>query len=270
MWHPSIARVAKLQPLAPCAEDPYDCAANFAGLGESTAEERVEKTSSRRPTASHRAASRACAQSKNPRTLEAVRRDASTNAITPLVCPGALRSPSGGNPAVSTLLYALASSRRTTGTVEPANAGPPTQSTSAAGAVSTGAVLGSLAGLVPAEVLATRALVISLVVGPLTGASAASAVTSSNALRASFWALAILSAVIYVLGILRERKWSRWDFARMCIPPLAFVAWIMLQPTTAFDAVAGWTGVGRSVTAVIGALALGLAATSLAYKVPAN
>ena len=53
----------------------------------------------------------------------------------------------------------------------------------------------------------------------------------------------------------------------MAIPPLAFVGWTMLQPTTAFDAIAGvitpdwrWT-IGLAL-----GLVLGVAATLLGIK----
>jgi len=89
-------------------------------------------------------------------------------------------------------------------------------------------------------------------------------ITDPTTLKWSFWGLVLLSALLYALN---RRGWNRWDFLRLLIPPAAFVAWTMMQQTTAFDAVAPALATGpRYVTALFGAILLGLAASRLGYK----
>jgi hypothetical protein len=125
----------------------------------------------------------------------------------------------------------------------------------------------ALAALVPAEVLAAHALLLTWVSETSTNAEGmkVATITDPSTLKLIFWALVFISAGLYLLG--RRRDFRRWDAARAVIPPLAFTFWTMLQKTTAFDAV--WPSLReapRNVVAVLGAVALGAAATALAYK----
>ncbi len=124
-----------------------------------------------------------------------------------------------------------------------------------------------LAALVPAEVLAAHAAVLSFTtttqknqVGDMV-----TTITQPGTLRWVFVALLLLSVMLYVANSLKH--WDRWDFARMLIPPLAFVGWTMLQKATAFDAVAPDMGqASRSAIALIGAIVLAVIAGLLAYQ----
>lgn len=124
-----------------------------------------------------------------------------------------------------------------------------------------------LAALVPAEVLTAHAVVLSFTtttqknqVGDMV-----TTITQAGTLRWVFVALLLLSVGLYVANSLKH--WDRWDFARMLIPPLAFVGWTMLQKATAFDAVAPDLGqASRSAIAVIGAIVLAVIAGLLAYQ----
>lgn len=74
-----------------------------------------------------------------------------------------------------------------------------------------------------------------------------------------------MSVVLYAVP--RLRRWDRLDFLRAAIPPVAFVAWTMLQRATAFDAV--WPQLGqapRTVIALFVAVLLGVLAAALAYS----
>lgn len=97
---------------------------------------------------------------------------------------------------------------------------------------------------------------------------AVTTITEPGTLRGVFWALIALSIFLYVVG-LRHRwgQWDRWEVVRAAIPALAFVAWTMLQKSTAFDAVApGFEDAPRFAVAAIGAAVLGVVAALLARK----
>jgi hypothetical protein len=123
-----------------------------------------------------------------------------------------------------------------------------------------------LAALVPAEVLAAHAAVLTFTTKSIKGADGktATTITDPTSLKVSFWGLIAVSVVLYVAG--HAKSWDGWDFLRVAIPPVAFAGWCMAQRTTAFDSVASWSLNTRSVIAIIGALALGAVATALSYK----
>jgi hypothetical protein len=134
------------------------------------------------------------------------------------------------------------------------------------GTTGVGTYLDAVAALIPAEVLALHALIIGLAAGsdgkvpesarwPLTGA---------------LIALAVMSTVLYVAARRMQKKWNgKLDPFRMLIPPLAFVCWTMLQRATMFDAAFPRLDVlTRMITALIGAVLLGLAASALADRPP--
>jgi hypothetical protein len=129
-----------------------------------------------------------------------------------------------------------------------------------------------LTALVPAEVLAAFAVLLPVFTSttsePSTEESesqAVVAVTDLTALRLAFWLLALASVILYLVGRAKQFDW--WDLARMLIPPLAFVGWVMLQQPIVFGAVGpAWSTAVRTVIAVVGALLLSAVATALAYK----
>jgi hypothetical protein len=121
----------------------------------------------------------------------------------------------------------------------------------------------ALAALVPAEVLALHAVVISLATETKDGTTT---ITAGDQLVFWFWFLTLGAAALYVVGL--RKIPSGWDWVRMMIPAFAFVGWSMLQPTTVFDGWAPkfdvdwrWT-LGLALAAVLGAAAgiLGLKA----------
>lgn len=121
----------------------------------------------------------------------------------------------------------------------------------------------AFAALVPAEVLALHALIISFTTETVNGQTR---ITDGATVSVVFWVLIGLSILLYVFGRLSGRaKLQPWDILRASIPPLAFVGWTMLQKVTAFDAVApGVPVVPRIVIAAIGAVVLGAASSLLA------
>src|SRR3954447_1410357 len=123
----------------------------------------------------------------------------------------------------------------------------------------------ALAALVPAEVLAAHATILTFTTKTDNGTVS---ITGGAALGIAFYALIGLSVILYVGGRLMTAKWDAWDYARCLIPPLAFVGWTMLQKATAFDAVAGnlLDEATRNVIALIGGVVLGVGAAALAYK----
>lgn len=155
---------------------------------------------------------------------------------------------------MSTLAYAQLTTKRDT-------AQPGTSADTSAPGVKT--YVDSLSALVPAEVLTLHAVIISVttkVSGEVTK------IEDAATLSWAFWGLIILSAVLYATPRLLAKTWDGLDWLRVLIPPLAFVAWTMLQRATAFDATfPSLTQSPRTVAALFLAVVLGTLATSLAY-----
>jgi hypothetical protein len=127
--------------------------------------------------------------------------------------------------------------------------------------------LDAVAALVPAEVLSLHAVILTFTTGA--SGSGETTITEEGVLHWAFFGLIVLSVVLYLMPRILEQshsvKLNRLDIMRVLIPPLAFVAWTMLQPLTAFDAVfPEVTGAGRAVGALFLAVVLGIVATSLA------
>jgi hypothetical protein len=161
---------------------------------------------------------------------------------------------------MSTLAYAAMTRKRE-------QAEPGTSTTTGAPGVST--YVDALAALVPAEALTAHAAILTFTTDTVTNANgrAIITVTDPGTLVWVFYALIVVSMVLYAVGRLMAKEWDRLDWLRMLIPPLAFVGWTMLQKATAFDAVAPhFQQAGRSATAIIGAILLGLIAAALAYR----
>lgn len=122
----------------------------------------------------------------------------------------------------------------------------------------------TLAALVPSEVLALHATILTVTTKT---ENAETTITEPGTLNFAFWGLVALSLVMYAGVRWITRKWDRLDWFRMCIPPLAFVGWTMLQRATAFDAVfPGASSAARTVFALFLAVVLGLVAWALAYQ----
>jgi cadmium resistance protein CadD (predicted permease) len=122
----------------------------------------------------------------------------------------------------------------------------------------------AVAALVPSEVLALHAVIISYT-NETKGDT--TRIIDAGTLYWSFFGLLLVSMAAYFVPRFIARKWDRWDFLRIFIPPGAFIGWTMLQPLTAFDAVfPNFVGIPRIVAALFVAVALGLAALLLAYR----
>ena len=124
---------------------------------------------------------------------------------------------------MSTLLYGALTRKRE-------DADPETSTTEGSPGVNT--YVDALAALVPAEVLALHAIIISMATETKAGVTT---ITAGEQLVFWFWFLSIGAGGLYIAG-LRKRP-RGWDLVRMVIPPFAFLGWAMLQPTTVFD---GW------------------------------
>jgi hypothetical protein len=168
---------------------------------------------------------------------------------------------------MSTLGYAALTTRRDQAT-------PGTSTTTQSPGLRTW--VDSMASLVPAEVLALHGAIMALATKTeTTDKSNVTTIPSGNipTLIWVFFALMATSVLLYVGARIMAKAWDNLDFVRMLIPPLAFVAWTMLQKATAFDAVctilppgANPSAVGRDAIALIGAALLGLLAALLGYK----
>ncbi len=161
---------------------------------------------------------------------------------------------------MSTLAYAAMTRKRD-------EARPGTSTTTSAPGFNT--YVDALAALVPAEVLTAHAAILTFTTETVKGSAgnAIVTITQPDTLRGVFYALIFVSMVLYATGRLIASHWDNWDWLRVVIPPLAFVGWTMLQKATAFDALGtNFSQAGRSATAIIGAILLGLLAAALAYK----
>lgn len=158
---------------------------------------------------------------------------------------------------MSTLAYAALTTRRE-------QAAPGTSSSSSPPGVRT--YMDAVAALVPAEVLTLHGVILSFTTTAQDQSGKSMTVISEPAtLFWSFFGLLVMSIVLYIVP--RLRKWDRLDYVRTLIPPIAFLAWTMLQRTTAFDAVLPQlASAPRTVIAMFIAVLLGLVATALANK----
>lgn len=126
-----------------------------------------------------------------------------------------------------------------------------------------------VAALVPAEVLTLHAVILSFTTETKDeGGTTVTTITEPDTLFWVFWALVVLSIALYIFGF-REgiKDWGGWDVVRALIPPIAFVGWTMLQPASAFDAIApDLRDAPKTAIALIGAAVLAALARWLAQK----
>jgi hypothetical protein len=162
---------------------------------------------------------------------------------------------------MSTLAYAALTTRREEAT-------PGTSNSTESPGVKT--YVDALAALVPTEVLTLHAVMLT----SATSVTGTVTTIEKGAVIPFAWAfigLIVLASVLYAVPRITSKKWDNMDWIRSAIPPLAFVAWTMLQRSTAFDAaVQNWSlsidQYSRTFIAVILAVVLGLIASSLAYQ----
>jgi hypothetical protein len=134
-----------------------------------------------------------------------------------------------------------------------------------------GTYLDAMAALIPAEVLAVHGAVLTFTTTVTTDAQGESQTTISSPgpLLIAFWLLLVLTVFLFFAGL--QRRPAPADWVRAGVPPLAFVAWTMLQKATAFDAIApGMDAALRGVLALMLAAFLGGLAVFLAQKADAQ
>jgi hypothetical protein len=126
-----------------------------------------------------------------------------------------------------------------------------------------------VAALIPAEVLALHAIAVGYCTEQQPGSEGA-LITPSGAdtLTWVFFVLALLSGLAYTSAFRRNQTaTSRLFLWRALVPPLAFVCWTALEPTSAFDAVFPNVAIApRVIGASIGAVILGCLAREGAVK----
>jgi len=124
----------------------------------------------------------------------------------------------------------------------------------------------ALTALVPAEALAIHGVAMSF--GTTTtgsGGSAVTKITYPDQMVAVYVALLVLTMVLVFTGAKTAKGLTIWLSA--FVAAAAFVAWTMIQPSTAFDAFPfNLTGFGRTMIAVFLAVALGLISAALSRK----
>ena len=124
-----------------------------------------------------------------------------------------------------------------------------------------------VAALVPAEVLAAHATILSFTSKTVPDPSGinVTTITHPETIRLAFYVLLALSIVLYVFSGPPLKKFR--DHLRVPIPLLAFVTWTMLQKPSAIDVI--WPSLEettRFAIAVLAAVFLAAAAKALADK----
>jgi hypothetical protein len=156
---------------------------------------------------------------------------------------------------MSTLLYAELTSKRDA-------AQPGRSQTDGQPGVKT--YVDALAALVPAEVLTVHGVILTVTTAVDAGVTT---ITHPQTLAVMFWVLLVMATGLYAAWRLYHKRWDDWDWLRMLLPPLSLLGWLMLQRSTAFDAVWPTLDAGpRTAAAVVLAVVLGAAAVMLAYK----
>jgi hypothetical protein len=143
-----------------------------------------------------------------------------------------------------------------------------------------------VAALVPAEILAANALLLPLMVETTEeSGKSVTEITDPGALELMFW-LSIAASILFYLVAERTRagqaarkrgaavnaevkptSWAGWNLVRALIPAGAYVAWTMLQKSTAFDGLELDMSEGMRLTiAVFGAMVLAVIAKGLSDK----
>jgi len=136
-----------------------------------------------------------------------------------------------------------------------------------------GTYLDAVAALVPAEVLAANALLLTLFIDTgKDGSDPLTTITDPSAVKLMFW-LSILACIALFFFGDRVKKGQEGDdkgpfanlnWLRALIPAASYVAWTMLQKSTAFDAAFPDVSQGaRVVAAVFAAIILGAIAKKL-------
>jgi hypothetical protein len=127
---------------------------------------------------------------------------------------------------MSTLAYAALTTKRE-------QAPPRTSETTSSPGVKS--YTDAAAALVPAEVLTLHGFFLTATTETKDSVTKITA-EGATTLYWAFFGLIALSIMLYVVP--RLVKWDWWqDSVRALIPPAAFIAWTMLQKSTAFDAI---------------------------------
>ena len=171
---------------------------------------------------------------------------------------------------MSSVAYGMTSARRveTPPPGQPRLEGGGTQPEPTAAEKTSKSVIDALAAIVPAEALLVY---IGFVVPnatktttPRTGALTTT-VTDSGLFKWAIPALAVLSAVLYLIG--KAKALDGWDIVRVFIPATAFVCWAALQTPSGIEAAyPDLTSGSLRVGAAIGGVFLAALAVLLGFK----
>jgi hypothetical protein len=128
----------------------------------------------------------------------------------------------------------------------------------------------AFAALVPAEVLVAAAIFTAAFTNTTTTTSgdgqATLIITDRSSLKIAFYGLTLLALLLYVAGHVGKnaKHWDGWDFARMLVPPLAFIGWTMaVRPSPLSDAAFALSDGHKLLIIVFGGVLLGIAAARL-------
>ncbi|MBA3264240.1 MAG: hypothetical protein H0T69_17585 [Thermoleophilaceae bacterium] len=129
----------------------------------------------------------------------------------------------------------------------------------------------ALAALVPAEVLVLHAFMVEATTETKKVAGkAVTTIKDAGALEATFWVCIGLAAFLFLVGRIASKKGplEKSDALRALIPAAAFVGWVIIQKSTAWDAVSpdSLSEGARALIGAAGAIVLGVFAAALGVK----
>lgn len=181
---------------------------------------------------------------------------------------GIIACPRKGVRSVSTILYARLSgaSRGQRGQARSGGTDAPREESAEDTKLKT--YVDAVAALLPAEVLTLHAVVVSATTKTDGNTTT---IEDVRTLSLAFWGLVLPSVLLYVSARHMANAWTKLDWYRMFIPPVAFFAWTLLQRATALDAfelVQLLDSGARTVIALFVAVLIGYIATRLTYEKP--
>jgi hypothetical protein len=124
-----------------------------------------------------------------------------------------------------------------------------------------------ISAIVPAEALVLYSTIVVPQVTTTGTKGMRVAISDPGLFKGSIIALAILSAVLYLAGRLKNGSLNVWDVPRLLIPAIAFLCWSGLQtPSGLHLIITGLTPNTLVVFGAVGGVALAAVAAAIGYK----
>ena len=136
-------------------------------------------------------------------------------------------------------------------------------------------IVEGLVAIIPVDIITLHAVVLSLTTTTNKTTGEVS-ITDPTTLKNSLFVFIVLAAALFVIGHLKTSdtpafKWDSWDWLRIVLPPLAFLAWAGLTGVSALTPwILNWSKAWVALSAgVIGIVVLALATATAEEPPPA-